>query len=113
MRLTGLILSLALLAALSAGCAKPPPEPTLDVQVTVEGDNARVTAATTNLKIGSTHHIHLTLDGGWEIMNDTETYTFHMLAPGEHTVKVDIAGPDHRSIGLVREVRFVVGPQGP
>ncbi|WP_264843170.1 hypothetical protein [Caldinitratiruptor microaerophilus] len=103
-------LLLTLLALLSplGGCA--PRWGDLEVTVSVAGDEALVTFVRTGVRLSGGRHLHLSLNGGPEIMLYSDRpYRFRRLPPGDYTLRVWITDVNHRTIpGLETVVTFTV-----
>ncbi|MCG0237779.1 MAG: DUF4399 domain-containing protein [Firmicutes bacterium] len=105
---------LTLLALALAGCGSGSRVPTrsLEVTVTVHPDrSAEVVATVTGLSLGQDSHLHLSLNGGPEVMLMTEPldrYRFQNLPPGEHEIRVWVTDQTHRPLNLEKTVRFTV-----
>ncbi|MFO7172486.1 MAG: hypothetical protein DIU70_005915 [Bacillota bacterium] len=105
---------LSLLALVLAGCGSGSRAParSLEVTVTVHPDrSAEVVATVTGLALGQDSHLHLSLNGGPEVMLMTEPldrYWFRNLPPGEHEVRVWVTDQAHRPLNLEKTVRFTV-----
>lgn len=53
-------------------------------------------------------HLHITVDGGEPTPIYDKPELSVRLAPGKHTVVVDLAGPDHQPLAPPKSVSFVV-----
>jgi hypothetical protein len=53
-------------------------------------------------------HVHYRLDAGPVIATPATRLSFHELTPGEHTVTVMLAGPDHAPLGPQETLTFVI-----
>lgn len=84
--------------------------PTLEAQLVVDGKKATIHFAT-NLRLsaenyGKAHvigegHAHLYLDGQKVTgLKTNDPYTLDQLAPGKHSIKIDLQQNDHQSYGV-------------
>lgn len=53
-------------------------------------------------------HLHISLDGGLPIADYNSTQPVLPIPPGEHTLTVELAGPDHAPLLPARSVSFTV-----
>lgn len=53
-------------------------------------------------------HVHYRLDAGPVIATPATRLSFHELTPGEHTVTVMLAAPDHTPLGPQETLTFVI-----
>ncbi len=106
------MLALALLLTATttlAGCGAKKPEG-LDVVTRVSGQQVEVTVTTTNKwAIGKDGHAHLYLDGNPAPVTIMEArYTYPKLAPGKHSIRVELTGHDHKPLGVEKTVTVEV-----
>jgi hypothetical protein len=72
----------------------------MDTDATTTADGSMATA-----RMG---HIHYRLDGGPVIATPVTRLAFHELAPGQHTVTVMLAAPDHTPLGPQQTLTFTI-----
>lgn len=101
-----------MLLPLLAACA--PRRGDLQVAVSVHGDEALVTFVRTGVRLSGGRHLHLSLNGGPEVMLYSDRpYRFRRLPPGDYTLRVWITDVNHRIIpGLDTVVTFTI-PEEP
>lgn len=71
------------------------------IRVTLEG--AQIGKPSSGLD-----HLHIVVDGGEPVPIYDKPEWRVRLAPGRHTVLVDLAGPDHQALAPPKSVSFVV-----
>lgn len=97
----GLVLSLAVVAVLAAGCGRPErPKPTLDFTLEQQGESLVVQVSVKGLAVPEQGHVHLFLDDGPETMAYSTTYQFPKVAPGLRKVRVELSDLQHRNLGV-------------
>jgi hypothetical protein len=69
------------------------------VQATVSGLEIVDPATVNEVPKEGQGHIHYQFDDGPVIATTVTKLSFHMLKPGKHTIKVTLAGNDHKSLG--------------
>ena len=98
--------ALIVLLGVLAGCARPPAE--LHGRVEVDGQTVAVRYDLRNFRLGRDGHVHISLDGGPEVMAGVDGYTFRQVAPGRHTVSVYVTDARHQPTELKQTVPFEV-----
>lgn len=76
---------------------------TSPVTVTVEVENAEIGRPADGL-----NHLHIAVDDGRGKSIYESTPQVYELAPGSHTIYVELAGPNHRGLLPVQSVTFTV-----
>lgn len=110
--LPGLMLAAVLLLAGCAGGAEPKVAPSLELTVLVQPrGEVEIVAAAGGVTLGKDSHLHVSLDGGPEVMVLTppfHRYRFQGLSPGTHRVRVWVTDQRHNPLHLEDEVEFTV-----
>lgn len=73
------------------------------VTVTVEVENAEIGRPADGL-----NHLHIAMDNGRAKSIYENGPQVYELAPGEHTVHVELAGPNHRALLPAKSITFTV-----
>jgi len=66
--------------------------------------------ATLGKPVDGLDHLHISVDGGEAIPVYAAPIPPLQLAPGRHTLTMDVAGPDHRPLTATKTVTFTVMP---
>lgn len=122
-----IILAIALVfggAALSAAQVAPPARDTAvapNLQIVSPTDGQKLSVDYVNIQFQVTNPaaaandmptFQVSLDGGDPVQTSTMTHTFTGLAPGEHTVRVEMIDANSTPVSGTRtEVHFLVTPQ--
>lgn len=63
-----------------------------------------------NMSMAKMGHVHVTLDNAdWYWVHSTsDPVVIAGLKPGQHTVKLELVGPDHKSTGVSQTVQFTM-----
>ncbi len=104
-RWMGGVLVLVLLLALATGCSKqsaPKTGVALEVTLAQKGEGIAISVQTTGFQVPKDGHIHISVDGGPQVMAYSNTYTIPKVAPGVHKVEVGLSDMQHNDLGVTQ-----------
>ena len=80
------------------------------VQATVSGLEIVDPGSVNEVPKAGQGHLHYQFDDGPVIATTVTKLSFHMLKPGKHTIKVTLAGNDHKSLGVEQTLTVDIPP---
>jgi len=108
----GFVAALALTAGSALAATVPSFTITAPTDRATVSSPVTVTVALTNAKLGKPtdglDHLHISVDGGQPTPVYKDGPVTLPLAPGKHTVKVELSGPTHRTLLPPKSVTFTV-----
>ena len=81
------------------------------VEVTTSGIELVDPAISMEKAVAGQGHLHYQLDKGPIVATPTAKLSYHELAPGPHTIVVELAGNDHKPLGPQQELKVTYRPK--
>lgn len=91
---------LLLVLVVLGGCRAERSKPEFDFTVEPKGEGLAVVVETGSFRVPQDGHVHIKLDDGPETMIFSKTYTIPKVAPGKHTVSIELSDPQHNYFGV-------------
>lgn len=106
-RAFALVLLTLALVGLTA-CSRQRPAPQMDFTLEQQGESLVVRVQVQNFRVPADGHVHVRLDDGPEAMVYQTTYTFPKVAPGTHTISVQLSDMQHNYLGSPQSKEITV-----